>query len=168
MRAYFNASSWLSSRPSDAFASREPGPTAQSSRWVPGLPRIKSGVARDDILALHYLGGEAMRARITPHCHSRRAAHGAAREGNPVGDRRAPIFDTWVPFPSHDGRHARPGMTVVEFDGEAVNAPPTRTATRFDLPAWGEVKNRHKPIPLPQRGEGRERVSASGVGGIHP
>jgi len=49
-------------------------------------------------------------ACISLHCHSRRAAHGAAREGNLCGNAMS-TFDKWFPFPSHGYRHARPGMT---------------------------------------------------------
>lgn len=54
-------------------------------------------------------------SEATPHFHSRRAAHSAAREGNPFGECGARSVENWIPFPSHDRCHARPGMTFVVF-----------------------------------------------------
>jgi hypothetical protein len=111
-------------------------------------------------------------ARVTSRCHSRRAARRAAREGNPFGNDCARFFDKWIPFPSHDDRHARPGMTEVVFEGEAMNgagaAPSVRLsadALRWTPPPQAGEETRDDAFPFLPRLRGRCRALRSGRDG---
>mgnify|MGYP003351186666 CR=1 FL=1 len=108
-----------------------------------------------------------MSGSLNPICHSRRAAQGAAREGNPLGEDCALAFDEWIPFPLHGYRHARPGMTSVVYD-RAVSAhlpsvrPRACALRRTPPPQAGEEKSAGDAIVfLPRkRGRGRDRLFA--------